>query len=196
MALELTTDGNTQTSTTGNTGTSTTGDTVFDTFGKHTESVQGSLVGWYLAFTRIVTGISIDIQTAVSINLFFGYRFVIQDGSVATFGKLKETNVQNAVVHDFGALTEKIARRNQFIITGQNNITTLTETGTTRTTKYEIEDKNGDTSYEAWAKSKIITSANYFLKCDELASMSVGDENAVEVAPDGVTIYGKLIELE
>ena len=173
MALELTTDGNTQTSTTGNTGTSTTGDTVFDTFGKHTESVQGSLVGWYLAFTRIVTGIAIDTVGGISINLFFGKRLVIQNGSVATFGKLEEMNVQNAVVHDFGALTEKIARRNQVIITSQNNITTLTETGTTRTIDYDINSTSGDTSTEEWNISKSITSGSYSLDCKEDATISV-----------------------
>ncbi len=183
-----------QSNTDGPATTSTTGDTVFDTFGKHTESVQGSLLGWYLAFTRIVTGISIDIQTAVSINLFFGYRFVIQDGSVATFGKLKETNVQNAVMHDFGALTENIAQRNQFIITGVNSITTLTESGTTRTTDYEVEETVGYTSTEEWSMIKMITSGSYSLGCREDATISVVGAG-MWVTPAEVQIKGPLIEL-
>ena len=194
MALELNTDGPTEITTGGDATTSTTDDTVFEKLGNHTESVQGSLLGWYLAFTRIVTGISIDVQTAVSINLFFGYRFVIQDGSVATFGKLKETNVQNAVMHDFGALTEKIARRNQFIVTGVNNITTLTESGTTRTTNYEVEEKNGDTSTEVWTTGKIITTGICALDCKE--GVNIGVNNAgLKVDTGGTYINGKIIEL-
>ena len=194
MALELTTDGNTQTSTTGNTGTSTTGDTVFDTFGKHTESVQGSLVGWYLAFTRIVTGIAIDTVGGISINLFFAKKLVIQNGSVFTIGKLEEMNVQNAVVHDFGALTEKIARQNQFITTGQNNITTLTEVGTSRTTDFELNSTSGDISREKWTTSKSIMSGNYSLTCEEDATILVVETGMV-VTADQVTIKGPLIEL-
>ena len=134
MALELTTDGNTQTSTTGNTGTSTTGDTVFDTFGKHTESVQGSLVGWYLAFTRIVTGVDVVVKAGASIDVLLGVKLELQAAGVVTIQAAEVVTVQTGKVTRIGGLTELNAKTNvtdtitehsKGINTGIYNITTL-----------------------------------------------------------------------
>ena len=186
MALELTTDGNTQ--------TSTTGDTQGNMLGKHTESVQGSLLGWYLAFTRIVTGVAIDIVGGVSVNIFAGHKFVIQDGKCTTVGKLTDTKVMTTVMQDFGALTAKIADRNQVIETSSNNIITLTETGTTRTIDYDINSTSGDISTEEWTAEKNIKTGSYLLNCEEIATISV-DGIGMIVTPSGVGISGPLIEI-
>ena len=193
MALELTTDGNTQTSTTGNTGTSTTGETVIEKLGDHTESVLGSLFGYYLAFTRIVTGTSIDIQTSVSINFFIGAKIVFEQGAVYTISKLRELKVQKAVETDIRYLGENIVTRNQKIETSKNAITTLTETGETRTTNYKVEENVGDTSTEKWTTSKSITSGKYSLKCEEGAVLSV-DKAFLIVEPSGVYVSGPIVE--
>ena len=203
MALELNTDGNTQ--------TATTGDTAINNSGIYNATLLGATFLWcagffgaYVAFTRVVTGVAIDIVGGAKIDIFTGGKltiqaaaaYTVQAGEVFTLGKIKELNVQADVMKKITNLQTLLSSQTQIIDESTDWITTLTQKVDKKISNYLVEEKNGDTSYEAWAKSKIITSANYFLKCDELASMSVGDENAVEVAPDGVTIYGKLIELE
>ena len=194
MAIELNTDGNTQTSTTGNTGTSTTGDTVFDTFGKHTESVQGSLLGWYLAFTRIVTGVAIDMVGGISINIFAGHKFVIQDGKCTTVGKLTDTKVMKTVMQDFEAQIAKITDRYQIIENCTNDYTTLTQTVGSKISNYNEEEKNGDNSTEEWTAEKNIMSASYSLTCKESAVISVMGA-VLKLNSGGTYINGKIIEL-
>ena len=195
MALELNTDGNAQTSTTGNTGTSTTGETVFEKLGDHTESVQGSLLGWYLAFTRIVTGVAIDMVGGISINIFAGHKFVIQDGKCTTVGKLTDTKVMTTVIQDFEALTAKMADRYQNIETSTNEISRLIECGKNRSIWYDEEETFGKTSTEDWDISKSIKSANYELECEESAVISVDGGGRMLWNVTGVSINGPLIEL-
>ena len=107
MAIEIITDGDT--------GTSTAGDTAVNNSGIYNATLLGATFEWcagffgaYAAYTRIVTGVTIDIQTPVSINIFGGFKLVIQGGPVATVGKLTEMNVQNDVLHKFTELTKNI----------------------------------------------------------------------------------------
>lgn len=195
MALELTTDGNTETSTTGDAGTSTAGETVLEKLGDHTESVLGSLFGYYLAFTRIVTGAAIDIKAGVNIDISLGYKLAIQAAAVTT--------VQAGVVTNTGGLTEMNAKnvvtdilmdRTQIITFGTNRIDVLKEIGISRTTTYDEEKTTGETSTENWTISKKITSADYSLDCDNNVRISIGG-NGIAVDSNQVFLVGKIIEL-
>ena len=197
MALELTTDGATEISTTGDAGTSTAGESVLEKLGDHTESVLGSLFGYYLAFTRIVTGAAIDVRVGLNIDISLGYKLAIQAaavttvqaGAVTNFGKLAETNAKNIV-------TDTIMDRTQIIDIATNRIENLKEFGLSRDTTYDAEKTTGETSTEEWAISKSITSGSYSLNCEESAMIVVGGAGIIQVLPTGVAISGPLIEFE
>ena len=187
MALELTTDGNTE--------TSTTGDTAVNNIGHYNATLLGATFEWcagffgaYAAYTRIVTGVTIDIQAPVSINIFGGFKLVIQGGGVATVGKLTEMKVQNDVLHKFTTLRKKIDHlfelkiddRRQTIVRSINIIYDLTESGTTRTTNYDEENAAGK---------------NYRVACQESICFSVGESSAVIMNPDATAISGKRVSV-
>ncbi len=82
MALELNTDGTTQ--------AATTGDTAVNLAGNYAATVLGATFQWcaavfgaYTAFTRIVTGVAIDIVGGAKIDIFGGYKLEAH-GSVVT----------------------------------------------------------------------------------------------------------------
>ena len=82
MALELNTDGNTQ--------TSTTGDTAINNSGIYNATLLGATFLWcagffgaYVAFTRVVTGVAIDIVGGAKIDIFGGYKLEAH-GSIVT----------------------------------------------------------------------------------------------------------------
>ena len=193
MALELNTDGNTQTSTTGETTDYKLGDTNTSTVG-FVYGFTTFMFGLYFTFIRVVTGLTIDIQTPISISIFGGFRMVVQGGACFTVSKISETNVQNGLTKLIAELNENITSRNQIIETSTNSISTLNEAGTVRTIDYDTENTTGDTSTEEWAIGKSITSASYSLNCEELASIVVAEQGMV-VTPIGVCITGPLIEI-
>jgi len=194
MALELTTDGNTE--------TSTTGDTAVNNSGHYNATLLGATFEWcagffgaYVAYTRIVTGVTIDIQFPVSINICAGSKVVIQGGTSTIVGKITETNIQATVNHIFKTLNEKmygkyedIVERRQDIGTSTNFIRRLTENGTTRVTAYDSQETTGD---------------RYIVQCTDTISlcvttgstlMSPGSTNLVA---DAVLINGRrIIELD
>ena len=184
MAIEIITDGDT--------GTSTAGDTAVNNSGIYNATLLGATFEWcagffgaYAAYTRIVTGVTIDIQVPVSINIFGGFKLVIQGGPVATVGKLTEKIIQNDVLHKFTKLTENIDDlweaiddRRQTIGRSINTIYDLTESGTTRTTNYNEENATGN---------------NYRVACEESICFSVGGSSAVTMDPGYTTIYGERI---
>ena len=186
MALELTTDGNTE--------TSTTGDTAVNNIGHYNATLLGATFEWcagffgaYAAYTRIVTGVTIDIQAPVSINIFGGFKLVIQGGGVYTVGKLTEMKVQDDVLHKFTKLTKTIAYlvdeidfRSQEIKESTNSILDLTESGTTRTTNYDEENATGN---------------NYRVACEESICFSVGGSSAVTMDLGYTTIYGNQVSV-
>ena len=82
MALELNTDGNTQ--------TATTGDTAINNSGSYNATLLGATFLWcagffgaYAVFTRVVTGVAIDIVGGAKIDIFGGYKLEAH-GSVVT----------------------------------------------------------------------------------------------------------------
>ena len=82
MALELNTDGNTQ--------TATTGDTAINNSGIYNATLLGATFLWcagffgaYVAFTRVVTGVAIDIVGGAKIDIFGGYKLEAH-GSIVT----------------------------------------------------------------------------------------------------------------
>ena len=192
MAIEIITDGDT--------GTSTAGDTAVNNSGIYNATLLGATFEWcagffgaYAAYTRIVTGVTIDIQTPVSINIFGGFKLVIQGGPVATVGKLTEMNVQNDVLHKFTTLTknidylkDKIDFRAQEIKESTNSILDLTESGTTRDTNYDEENATGN---------------NYRVACKESICFDMGNSSTVNMSPgltafkgDHVTVNGDIVE--
>ena len=192
MALELTTDGDTE--------TSTTGDTAVNHSGIYNATLLGATFEWcagffgaYAAYTRIVTGVTIDIQAPVSINIFGGFKLVIQGGGVYTVGKLTEMKVQDDVLHKFTKLTKTIAYlvdeidfRSQEIKESTNSILDLTESGTTRTTNYDEVNATGN---------------NYRVACEESICFDMGNSSTVNMDPDltafegdKVTLNGDIIE--
>ena len=193
MALELNTDGTTQ--------AATTGDTAVNLAGNYAATVLGATFQWcagffgaYTAFIRIVTGVTIDIQTPISISIFGGYRVVVQGGACTTVSKISETNVKADVMKKITNLEELTSNQTQITEGGIFKFTTLTQKVDTKISNYDVEEKNGDTSTEEWTISKSITSGNYSLKCEEGAILSV-DEAWVIVEPRGVDISGPLIEI-
>ena len=192
MALELNTDGTTQ--------AATTGDTAVNLAGNYAATVLGATFQWcagffgaYTAFIRIVTGVTIDIQTPISISIFGGYRVVVQGGACTTVSKISETNVKADVMKKITNLEELTSNQTQITEGGIFKFTTLTQKVDTKISNYDVEEKNGDTSTEKWTTSKSITSGNYSLKCEEGAILSV-DEAWVIVEPRGVDISGPIIE--
>ena len=193
MAIEIITDADS--------GTSTVGDTAVNLAGNYNATLLGATFEWcagffgaYAAYTRIVTGVTIDIQAPVSINIFGGFRFVLQGGAVYTVSKIKELNAKADVMTKITNLEELTSNQTQITEGGIFKFTTLTQKVDTKISNYDVEEKNGDTSTEKWTTSKSITSGNYSLKCEEGAMISV-DEAWVIVAPNGVDISGPLIDI-
>ena len=184
MAIEIITDGDT--------GTSTAGDTAVNLAGNYNATLLGATFEWcagffgaYAAYTRIVTGVTIDIQAPVSINIFGGIKLEIQGGKVYTVGKLTEMKIQDDVLDKITKLTEEIDElwediddRQQQINKSINTIYELTERGTTRTTNYDQENATGN---------------NYSVACETLISFNVGGSSAVTMDRDYTTIYGERI---
>ena len=189
MAIEIITDADS--------GTSTVGDTAVNLAGNYNATLLGATFEWcagffgaYAAYTRIVTGVTIDIQAPVSINIFGGFKLVIQGGGVYTVGKLTEMKIHDDVLHKFTKLTKKIDHllelkiddRRQTIVRGVNIIYDLTESGTTRTTNYDVETATGN---------------NYRVACQDSICFSVGESSssAVIMDPDATSISGKLVSI-
>ena len=184
MAIEIITDGDT--------GTSTVGDTAVNLAGNYNATLLGATFEWcagffgaYAAYTRIVTGVTIDIQAPVSINIFGGIKLEIQGGKVYTVGKLTEMKIQDDVLDKITKLTEEIDElwediddRQQQINKSINTIYELTERGTTRTTNYDQENATGN---------------NYSVACETLISFNVGGSSAVTMDQYYTTIYGERI---
>ena len=193
MALELNTDGNTQ--------TATTGDTAINNSGIYNATLLGATFLWcagffgaYVAFIRVVTGLTIDIQTPISISIFGGFRFVVQGGACYTLSKIQELNAKADVMTKITNLQELLSSQTQIIDTSTQTFINLIQKINEKISNYDVEEKNGDTSTEEWAISKSITSASYSLNCEELASIIVAEQGMV-VTPIGVCITGPLIEI-
>ena len=84
MAIEIITDADS--------GTSTVGNTAVNLAGNYTSTVLGATFLWcagffgaYTAFTRVVTGVAIDIVSPISISIFGGYKFEAHGGPVTKF---------------------------------------------------------------------------------------------------------------
>ena len=195
MALELTTDGDT--------GTSTTGETVLEMLGDHTETVLGSCFGWYLAFTRIVTGVDIVVKAGASIDVSLGTKIEIQAAGVATIQAAAVVTVQTGSVSTIGGLeelnaktivTDRIMNHNQFITTGIYDIDALTERGLSRNSGYTTEQETGATSVESWSSMKTISSQIISLSGITRASICAGSTQMM-LDPTSAKINGQLIEL-
>ena len=195
MALELNTDGPAT--------TSTTAESVFDMLGDHTETVLGSCFGWYLAFTRIVTGVDVVVKAGASIDVLLGVKLELQAAGVVTIQAAEVVTVQTGKVTRIGGLTELNAKTNvtdtitehsKGINTGIYNITTLNESGDFRNTNYEIEQNTGIRSDERWSISKTIFAETYNLKSEYQAQFKVG-ETCMVLSPTGAKINAELIEL-
>ena len=193
MALELNTDGNTQTSTTGETTDYKLGDTNTSTVG-FVYGFTTFMFGLYFTFIRVVTGLTIDIQTPISISIFGGFRFVVQGGACYTLSKIQELNAKADVMTKITNLQELLSSQTQIIDTSTQTFINLIQKINEKISNYDVEEKNGDTSTEEWTISKSITSGNYSLKCEEGAILSV-DHAWVIVAPNGVDISGPLIDI-
>ena len=193
MALELNTDGNTQTSTTGETTDYKLGDTNTSTVG-FVYGFTTFMFGLYFTFIRVVTGLTIDIQTPISISIFGGFRFVVQGGACYTLSKIQELNAKADVMTKITNLQELLSSQTQIIDTSTQTFINLIQKINEKISNYDVEEKNGDTSTEEWNISKSITSGNYSLKCEEGAMISV-DHAWVIVAPNGVDISGPLIDI-
>ena len=193
MALELNTDGTTQ--------AATTGDTAVNLAGNYAATVLGATFQWcagffgaYTAFIRIVTGVTIDIQTPISISIFGGYRVVVQGGACTTVSKISETNVKADVMKKITNLEELTSNQTQITEGGIFKFTTLTQKVDTKISNYDVEEKNGDTSTETWTDVKNICSASYLLTCEESAKIGTG-ETQLTLDLTGAKIIGDLIEL-
>ena len=193
MALELNTDGNATTSTTGETTDYKLGDTNTSTVG-FVYGFTTFMFGLYFTFIRVVTGLTIDIQTPISISIFGGFRFVVQGGACYTLSKIQELNAKADVMTKITNLQELLSSQTQIIDTSTQTFINLIQKINEKISNYDVEEKNGDTSTEEWTISKSITSGNYSLKCEEGAILSV-DEAWVIVEPRGVDISGPLIEI-
>ena len=193
MALELNTDGNAQTSTTGETTDYKLGDTNTSTVG-FVYGFTTFMFGLYFTFIRVVTGLTIDIQTPISISIFGGFRFVVQGGACYTLSKIQELNAKADVMTKITNLQELLSSQTQIIDTSTQTFINLIQKINEKISNYDVEEKNGDTSTEEWNISKSITSGNYSLKCEEGAMISV-DHAWVIVAPNGVDISGPLIDI-
>ena len=193
MALELNTDGNTQTSTTGETTDYKLGDTNTSTVG-FVYGFTTFMFGLYFTFIRVVTGLTIDIQTPISISIFGGFRFVVQGGACYTLSKIQELNAKADVMTKITNLQELLSSQTQIIDTSTQTFINLIQKINEKISNYDVEEKNGDTSTEEWAISKSITSASYALDCKE--GVDIGVNNAgLRVDTGGTYINGKIIEL-
>ncbi len=193
MALELTTDGDT--------GTSTTGATVLDMLGDHTETVLGSCFGWYLAFTRIVTGVDIVVKAGASIDVSLGVKIEIQAAAVATIQAAAVVTVQTGTVSTIGGLAEvnskqivvdRMEKHSQFCNFGIYGINDLTEHGLFRSSRYTDEQETGEASKESWSSSKTINSDIITLSATSVAICSGGTRMTLDST--GARIGGSLIE--
>ena len=197
MALELTTDGDT--------GTSTTGETVLEMLGDHTETVLGSCFGWYLAFTRIVTGVDIVVKAGASIDILLGTKIEMQAAAVATIQAAAVVTVQTGSVSTIGGLeelnaktivTDRITNHNQFITTGLYVIDALDESGLSRISRYTTEQENGATSVETWSSSKTINATIFSLVSPTSGRVSLNaGTNGLRLDSTGAKINANLIEL-
>ena len=172
MALELNTDGNATTSTTGETTDYKLGDTNTSTVG-FVYGFTTFMFGLYFTFIRVVTGLTIDIQTPISISIFGGFRFVVQGGACYTVSKIQELNAKADVMTKITTLQELLSSQTQIIDTSTQTITELTQKVDTIIRYLRQEQTNGETSTEEWAISKSIKSGNYSLDCEEGAMISV-----------------------
>jgi len=193
MALELNTDGNATTSTTGETTDYKLGDTNTSTVG-FVYGFTTFMFGLYFTFIRVVTGLTIDIQTPISISIFGGFRFVVQGGACYTLSKIQELNAKADVMTKITNLQELLSSQTQIIDTSTQTFINLIQKINEKISNYDVEEKNGDTSTEEWTTSKSITTANYLLVCDENAMISTGDAG-MQVTTADVQIHGPLIEL-
>ena len=193
MALELNTDGNATTSTTGETTDYKLGDTNTSTVG-FVYGFTTFMFGLYFTFIRVVTGLTIDIQTPISISIFGGFRFVVQGGACYTVSKISEGNVHADVMKKITNLQEMLSSQTQIIDTSTKTITELTQKVAKKISNYDVEEKNGDTSTEEWTASKSITSPSYDLNCQEIALITVNDAS-IRVDTGGTYINGKIIDL-
>ena len=193
MAIEIITDADS--------GTSTVGDTAVNLAGNYAATVLGATFQWcagffgaYTAFTRIVTGVTIDIQAPISINIFGGFRFVLQGGAVYTVSKIKELNVQADVMKKITNLQTLLTNQTQFIENCTDEINVLNQNVDELYGKYNVVETVGGTSTEEWSESMSIMSSSYSLRSDGSASIS-SVESTVSLTPSGVGISGPLIEL-
>ena len=193
MAIEIITDADS--------GTSTVGDTAVNLAGNYAATVLGATFQWcagffgaYTAFTRIVTGVPIDIQAPISINIFGGFRFVLQGGAVYTVSKIKELNVQADVMKKITNLQTLLTNQTQFIENCTDEINVLNQNVDELYGKYNVVETVGGTSTEEWSESMSIRSSSYSLRSDGSASIS-SVESTVSLTPSGVGISGPLIEL-
>ena len=195
MALELTTDGDT--------GTTTTGATVLDMLGDHTETVLGSCFGWYLAFTRIVTGVDIVVKAGASIDITLGVKFELQAAGVVTIQPASVVTVQTGKVTRIGGLeelnaktnvTDTITEHSKVITTGTYDIDELNESGLSRNSRYTREQETGTTSAETWSGSKTINSNIISLDGKKKVWLYVGATYMV-LDPTSAQINCKLVEI-
>ena len=194
MALELNTDGNTQTSTTGETTDYKLGDTNTSTVG-FVYGFTTFMFGLYFTFIRVVTGLTIDIQTPISISIFGGFRFVVQGGACYTLSKIQELNAKADVMTKITTLQELLSSQTQIIDTRTQTITELTQKVDTIIRYLGQEQTNGETSTEEWAISKSITSGNYSLDCDEGVMISVAG-SGISFTPSNLEITADMIGLD
>ena len=194
MAIELNTDGNTQ--------TATTGDTAINNSGIYNATLLGATFLWcagffgaYVAFTRVVTGVTIDIQTPLSISIFGGFRFVVQGGACYTVSKIQELNAKADVMTKITTLQELLSSQTQIIDTRTQTITELTQKVDTIIRFLGQEQTNGETSTEEWAIRKSITSGNYSLDCDEGVMISVAG-SGISFTPSNLEITADMIGLD
>ena len=201
MALELNTDGNTQ--------TATTGDTAINNSGIYNATLLGATFLWcagffgaYVAFTRVVTGVAIDIVGGAKIDIFTGGKltiqaaaaYTVQAGEVFTLGKIKELNVQADVMKKITNLQTLLTNQTQFIENCTDEINVLNQNVDELYGKYNVVETVGGTSTEEWSESMSIMSSSYSLRSDGSASIS-SVESTVSLTPSGVGISGPLIEL-
>jgi hypothetical protein len=201
MALELQTDGATEISTTGDVDTSTTGATTDYKLGTTNTTTIGAVYGFctfmfgvYTGFVNAVTGVSIDMKLGASISLFYGYRCVVQGGACTTVSAIQETNVKANVMKKITNLQEMLSSQTQIIDTDTKTITNLTQKVDKKISNYDVEEKNGDTSTEAWTTSKSITTGSYELDCKEALDIGV-NKKGLRVDTGGTYINGTIIEL-
>ena len=201
MAIELNTDGNTQ--------TATTGDTAINNSGIYNATLLGATFLWcagffgaYVAFTRVVTGVAIDIVGGAKIDIFTGGKltiqaaaaYTVQAGEVFTLGKIKEMNVQADVMKKITDLKELITSQSRIIKNCTDDIGVLNQTVEEFTRNYNAVDTVGVNSNEEWSGNISISSNSYTLSSKGNASISV-DGNSMSMSSSSVSITGSMVNL-